>query len=87
MYCPLNDTHKKEIKHQILIFHYINTWCPIFVIPSNLKNPTIILETCPRNWYVVSNSMFFIMGGQHIIPSHEGNFHTIMFFFIPCPLF
>ncbi len=24
MYCPLNDTHKNEIKHQILMFHYIN---------------------------------------------------------------
>jgi hypothetical protein len=24
VYCPLNDTHKNKIKHQILKFHYID---------------------------------------------------------------
>ncbi len=67
MYRPLSDTHKNKIKHQILMFHYINQQCPIFVIPVDLKNPTKILETHPKNWLVVFNSMFFIVGGQHTI--------------------
>jgi hypothetical protein len=64
VYHPLNDKHKNEIKHQILMFHYI---CPNFVIHGDLKDPTKILEMCPRNWLAISNSMFFIVGGQHTI--------------------
>jgi hypothetical protein len=64
VYHPLNNKHKNEIKHRILMFHYI---CPNFVIHADLKNPTKILEMCPRNWPTISNSMFFIVGGQHTI--------------------
>jgi hypothetical protein len=49
VYCPLSDAHKNEIKHQILMFHYSNQQCPIFVIPTDLIDPTKILETRPRN--------------------------------------
>jgi hypothetical protein len=24
MYCPLRNTHKNEIQHQVLMFHYLN---------------------------------------------------------------
>jgi hypothetical protein len=67
VYCPLSDTHKNKIKHQILMFHYINQQCPNFVILIDLKNPTKILETRPKNWLAIFNSMFFIVGGQHTI--------------------
>ncbi len=49
VYYPLNDTHKNEIKHQILMFHYIDQGSPIFVIFADLNDPTKILETHPRN--------------------------------------
>ncbi len=49
VYRPLNNTHKNEIKHQILMFHYIDQQFPIFVILADLNDPTKILETHPRN--------------------------------------
>jgi hypothetical protein len=67
VYCPLSDTHKNEIKHQILMFHYINQQHPIFAIPNDLNNPTKILETNIKNYYSLSGSVFFIMGGQYTI--------------------
>jgi hypothetical protein len=63
VYHPLNDTHKNEIKHRILMFHYIDQQCPIFAIPTNPKYLTKILEMHLRNWFVVSNLIFFIVGG------------------------
>jgi hypothetical protein len=44
MYYPLNNTHKKEIKHQILMFHYINQQCSICIIPANSNDPNEIKE-------------------------------------------
>ncbi len=79
VYCPLSDTHKNKIKHRILMFHYINQQCPIFVIFVDLINPTNILEMRPRNLSTISNSMFFYYGWTTYNPSHEGEFHTIVF--------
>ncbi len=45
VYHPLNDTHKNEIKHQNLMFHYIDQQCLIFAILVDLNDPTKILET------------------------------------------
>ncbi len=39
-YHPLNNTHKNEIKHKILMFHYIDHQYPIFIIPAGLNDPT-----------------------------------------------
>jgi hypothetical protein len=60
------------------MFHYINQQCPIFAIHADPNDPTKILETCPRNWSVVSNLMFFycVWVAYHL--SREGNFHTIL---------
>jgi hypothetical protein len=49
VYRPLNNTHKNEIKHRILMFHYINKQCPIFAILVNPNDPIKILEMKPRN--------------------------------------
>ncbi len=67
MYRPLSDTHKNEIKHKILMFHYINQQCPFFIIPIDPNDPTKILEMKPKNWFALSNLMFFIIHGQHTI--------------------
>jgi hypothetical protein len=65
VYRPLNDIHKNEIKHRILMFHCINQKCPIFVIHVDPNDPTKNLENHLKNWSVASNLMFFIVGGQH----------------------
>jgi hypothetical protein len=65
VYCPLSDTHKNEIKHQILMFHYINQQCSIFAILVDPNDPTKILETRPKTWSNSFSSMFFIVGGLH----------------------
>jgi hypothetical protein len=49
MYHPLSDTHKNEIKHRILMFHYIDKQFPIFVILVDSNDPTKILKTKPMN--------------------------------------
>jgi hypothetical protein len=67
VYHPLSNTHKNKIKHWILMFHYIDQQCPIFVVHADSNDPTKILETHPRNWSVVLNLMFFIVGGWHTI--------------------
>jgi len=73
MYHPLSNTHKNEIKHRILMFHYIDQFCPIFAIPINPNSSTKILETKPKTWFNLSSSMFFIMGGQHTIQAIKVN--------------
>ncbi len=78
MYLPLNDTHKNEIKHQNLMFHYINWQCPIFIIIINPNNPIKILETRPRNWSILSSLMFFYCGWTTYNLGHEGKFHSIV---------
>ncbi len=67
VYCPLNNAHKNKIKQRILMFHYISQQCPIFVIFVDSIDPSKFLETRPRNLSILSNSMFFTMGGQQII--------------------
>jgi hypothetical protein len=42
---PLSKPHKNEIKHQILMFHYIDQQCPIFAILVDPNDLTKILET------------------------------------------
>jgi hypothetical protein len=66
VYYLLNDTHKNEIKHQNLMFHYINQQCPIFVIFAYPNNPTKILEMRPRNWSTLSSLMFFLLWVDNI---------------------
>jgi hypothetical protein len=69
MYCPLNDTHMNEIKHQILMFHYINQQLLIFTIFMNPNDPTKIQETRPKNWSTLSDSMFFLLWVDSILSS------------------
>jgi hypothetical protein len=49
VYRPLIDTHKNKIKHQILMFHYINQQYPIFTILGDPNDLTKILETRQKN--------------------------------------
>ncbi len=75
---PLSNTHKNEIKHQILMFHYIDKYCPMFAIHSDLNNPTKILEMRLRNRSIVSSSMFFYYGWTTYNPGRECNSHIIV---------
>jgi hypothetical protein len=78
VYCPLRYTHKNKIKHQILMFHYIDQQFPIFIIPIDPNDPTKILEARPRNKSTLSSSIFFYYGWTIYNPSYEGKFHTII---------
>jgi hypothetical protein len=49
VYGPLSNTHKNEIKHRILMCHYIDKQCPIFATLTNPNDLTKILEMRPRN--------------------------------------
>jgi hypothetical protein len=56
--------HKDQIKHKILMFHYINQQCPIFVIHVDLEDEMKILESKPISRSNFEKSKFFIIGGQ-----------------------
>jgi hypothetical protein len=78
VFFPLNDTHKNEIKHRILMFHYIDQQCLIFVIHVDPTDSTKILETRPRNWFTLSSLMFFYYGWTTYNLGCEGKFHIIV---------
>jgi hypothetical protein len=67
VYHPLLKIHKYKIKIKIVRYNSIVYVCPIFVLPIDPNNLDKIAKEKPRSWVDIANSIFFLLGGQHIV--------------------
>jgi len=67
VYHPLLKIHKYKIKINIVRYNSIVYVCRIFVLPIDPDNLDKIAKEKPRSWVDIANSIFFLLGDQHIV--------------------